>query len=200
MPQSALFAISENDVLAGGNRFAVETATGWEIFGVADITLIGESTYRLTRLLRGLSNSDDMMMAVIAPGARVIALDEGLADLSIDDDYIGQTIEITISAAGRPGVPASVDYHAAHLRPLSVVHISAKSEGAETDITWIPRNLDNTEYVDPAAEVLVSWPSGAMTVTGLVARIPVEMGSDTLVRLTPIDPIGGTGIEATIRV
>jgi len=85
MPDGAWFAISELAALNGGNRFAIETGGGWEIIGAADITLVGDRTYRLKTLLRGLSNSDDNMMVVIAEGARVVALDEGLIDLPIDE-------------------------------------------------------------------------------------------------------------------
>ena len=124
MPNGAGFSVSEQEVLNGKNRFAIKTEAGWEIIGAAEVTLIADETYHLNDLLRGLHNSDDMMMDEVAAGARVVVLDEGLSTLPINPDYIGEMIEISISAAGRSGVPAEHEYVAAHLRPLSVVHLS----------------------------------------------------------------------------
>ena len=124
MPNGAGFSVSEQEVLNGKNRFAIETEAGWEVIGATDVTLIADQTYRLSGLLRGLNNSDDMMMDDVAVGARVVVLDEGLATLPINSDYIGENIEMAISAAGRSGVAAEYQYVAAHLRPLSVAHLS----------------------------------------------------------------------------
>ena len=200
MPDGAWFAVSEGAAMTGGNCFAIETDAGWEILGAADITLVGEGTYRLKTLLRGLSNSDDMMMDIIPPGARVVALDAGVADLPVDEDFIGQSLEITATVAGRNGVSAEIDYRAADLIPLSVVHVTTKAMGNETEISWIPRNLGGAEAIDPTQQVDVEWPEGAMIVTGQTVQIPVEMGSDTPITLTPMDPVGGTGAAVTIYV
>ena len=200
MPDGAWFAISELEALNGGNHFAIETGGGWEIIGAAEVTLVGEGTYRLKTLLRGLSNSDDNMVPAIAAGARVVALDAGVADLPVDEDYIGQTLEIAVSSAGRSGVSAEIAYEAAHLTPLSLVHITAAAAGAATQLSWIPRNLDNAEAVDETAQVDIEWPDGAIIATGTTAQIPVTAGSNTPVTLTPIDPIGGSGTSKVIYV
>ena len=52
-------ALPESEVLAGGNRLAVETDTGWEVVQFARAELIGERQYRLSHLLRGQFGSDD---------------------------------------------------------------------------------------------------------------------------------------------
>jgi hypothetical protein len=200
MPDGTWFAISELEALNGGNHFAVETAEGWEIIGAAVVALVGEGTYRLKTLLRGLSNSDDNMIDVIPAGARVVALDAGLVDLPIDVDFVGQTLDIAVSSGGRSGVSGQLAYEAAHLRPLSVAHISAEAVGAETQISWFLRNLDNADDVDASAQVDVEWPDGAILVTGTSALIPVEMGANIPVTLTPIHPIGGSGKAKTIWV
>ena len=200
MPNGVWFAVSEADVLAGANRFAIETDSGWEIIGAADVTLIGEGTYRLKTLLRGVLNSDDLMMENIPAGARVVALDDGLVDLPVGDDYIGQSLEIGVTSAGRSGVSAEITYGGADLRPLSVAHVHAKTAGANTQLTWIPRNLDDAEDVNAEAQLLISWPGGEMTTSDIFANIPVEIGSGVPVTLTPIDPIGGAGAPQTIWV
>ena len=198
MPSGVWFAVSEAETLAGANRFAIETETGWEIIGAADVTLIGPQSYRLKTLLRGLSNSDDMMMPVIAAGARILALDSGLADLPIDEDFIGQNVDIAVTAGGREGVSAEINYRAEHLRPLSVVHVKAQAIGAETEISWIPRNLDDSETIDPAAQVEITWSAGLITTSDTAARLPIASGSGISVTFTPIDPVGGAGVSKTI--
>jgi len=200
MPNGAGFSLSEQEVLNGKNRFAIETEAGWEIIGAAGVTLIGDDTFYLNDLLRGLSNSDDMMMEEVAAGARVVALAEGLTTLPINPDYIGELIEISISAAGRSGVPAEQQYEAVHLRPLSAAHLSSKPVGDMTELSWVPRNLDGADEVNPQAEFQISWPEGVVLTAGTSAILPITSGAMTLVSIRPIDPVGGFGVPKTIRV
>lgn len=200
MPEGVWFAVSEAEVFSGVNRFAIETETGWEIIAAADITLIGEGTYRFKTLLRGLSNSDDYMMEEIPAGARIVALGVGVVSLEIDQDYEGQNIEVAISAAGRNGVSAEIAYGAAHLRPLFLSHIRSKTVGGETELSWIPRNLDESEDVDPALQVEIRWSEGVKTVSGTTANIPVLGGEGVSVTLSPIDLDGRYGPPKTILV
>lgn len=200
MPDGAGFSVSEAELLSGQNRFAIETQTGWEVIGAAEVTLIAAQTYRLSGLLRGLSNSDDMMMTSVPAGARVVSLGGGLSSLAVHPDFIGGSIDISAAASGRSGVPADHLYKATHLRPLSVVHVSATPVGNETEISWIPRNLDNAEAVDPSAQVEITWPSGSITTAGTSALLPIGPGLNTLVTLRPIDPLGGFGAATTIVV
>ena len=200
MPDGAGFSVSELDVLNGQNRFAVETEAGWEIIGAASVTLIGDQIFRLKGLLRGLNNSDDMMMKTVPVGARVVALGAGLSTLQIHPDYIGQGLEIMVSANGRSGVPAEHSYEAAHLRPLSVVHVKSRSIGETTEIIWIPRNLDGADEIDVSAQFELTWPDGGMTVSGRSAVLPVAAGSETEITIRPLDPIGGYGAAKTILI
>ena len=164
------------------------------------MTLIAEQTYRLSGLLRGLNNSDDMMMETVPAGSRVVVLDGGLAALSIDSDYIGEALEIAVNAAGRAGVAAQHSYSAAHLRPLSVVHVTAEPAGEGVRVSWIPRNLDGSDVVDDAAQAELTWPDGAVLVTGTSATLPVLPGSQTEISIRPFAPIGGFGRSVRIRV
>ena len=200
MPNGAGFSVSEQEVLNGKNRFAIETEAGWEIIGAAEVTLIGNETYHLNDLLRGLNNSDDMMMDEIKAGARVVVLYEGLGTFTINSDYIGETIEMAISAAGRSGVSAEHQYEAAHLRPLSVAHLSSKPVGAMTELSWVPRNLDGSDEVNPHAEFEISWPDGVSLTLGTSALLPIASGAMTLVSIRPSDPLGGFGAAKTTKV
>ena len=200
MPNGAGFSATEQEVLNGKNRFAIETETGWEIIGAVEVSLIGDQTYRLSALLRGLNNSDDMMMNEVASGARVLSLDEGLGTLTIHPDYIDQNIEIDVSAAGRSGVAAKHKYTAAHVRPLSVAHLSSQPIGDMTELNWVPRNLDDADEVDPKAQFEINWPGGTVLTVGTSTILPIASGSKTLVSIRPSDPVGGFGGAQTIRV
>ena len=200
MPDGAGFSVPEIDVLNGANRFAIETSRGWEVIAVANITLIGELTYRLDTLLRGLNNSDDMMVEIIPAGARIVKLDDGLTPLPIDPDFIGETLKVEVHSSGRAGVSATHQYRANHLRPLSVVHVQVTPVGEQTQLNWIPRNLDNSNKIDPDAQVQITWPGGELQASGTQALLPIQSGSNTPVTITPIDPIGGEGASKVIYV
>ena len=200
MANGAGFSVSELDIINGENRFAIETQMGWEVIGAAEVTLIGDQTYRLNTLLRGLNKSDDMMMERVPAGARVVVLGKGLTSLSIHEDYIGEPVDIAVSAAGRAGVPAEHIYTAAHFKPLSVVHLSSMPAGENTELSWVPRNLDGSDAIDPSMQFEISWPSGTVTTTGPSAILPLVSGLGTEIILRPIDPLGGFGASKTIQI
>ena len=129
-----------------------------------------------------------------------MVLNEGLATLPINLDYLGENIELAISAAGRSGVSAEHEYVAAHLRPLSVAHLSSKPVGEMTELRWVPRNLNGADEVDPQAEFEISWPDGAVLAAGTSALLPINPGSMDLVSIRPNDLVGGFGAAKTIRV
>ena len=139
LPSAALSSISDDAVYAGGNRFAVETTTGWEIFQAGNAELIAPSTYRLSRLLRGQDGSDADMQDVIAPGARVVWLGAGWDDLSVPNSLIGESIPINAIAAGRQSDTLHHTYKAVHLRPLSPVHVKMTEENGQITLNWIRR-------------------------------------------------------------
>jgi len=137
--------MTEAEVLSGKNRFAIETERGWEVIGAANVTLIGNQTYRVSQMLRD------------------------------------------VSAAGRSGVAAEHIYSAAHLRPLSIAHLSAEPVEEGVKISWIPRNIDGNDALDPSAQFEINWPNGR--------RLTPEISE-----ILPILPGSGTEISTTIRV
>ena len=144
MPGLQISSALDQAVLSGANRFAVETSLekteqGWEIFQAANIVLTGTGQYRLSRLLRGLSGTDASMAAVTRAGARLVWLGQGLADLPIDDAFIGINITAEAIMAGRASDPVMASYAAAHLRPLSPVHGKISDHETGLELTWIRR-------------------------------------------------------------
>ncbi len=139
LPGLALSSISDEAVLAGENRFAIETDDGWEILQAGGAELITASTYRLTRLLRGQSGTDADMMETLPSGARVVWLGSGWQDLPLSTDFIGEIVTLNAEAAGRAADPLEFDYKARHLRPLAPVHAKIRKEGGQIHISWIRR-------------------------------------------------------------
>jgi hypothetical protein len=139
LPGAPLSSISDDAVFSGGNRFAIETQTGWEIVQAVKAELIAPSTYRLSKLLRGQDGSDADMQDVIPSGARIIWLGAGWKDLPVSDALIGENVPITARAAGRESDALSHLYKATHLRPLSPVHVKVSEKDGQTTISWIRR-------------------------------------------------------------
>ena len=140
LPGALLSSLSVEDVLAGGNMLAVETAQGWEIFQCQNAVLVGDDTYRLGGLLRGQFGTDFMASSTINAGARVVKLPSGWQDLPIDTALRDNDLSLNISANGRAQSENVVfTYAANHLRPLSPAHVKAKVTGVNLEITWIRR-------------------------------------------------------------
>lgn len=71
-----LRSVTEGELLAGENAFAIETAEGeYEIFQAANAVLLGTRTYRLSRLLRGQRGTEAQMVPEVPPGAAIVRLD-----------------------------------------------------------------------------------------------------------------------------
>ncbi len=139
LPNTALSSLSAEAIYDGGNRFALETATGWEIFQAANAELTAPSTYSLSRLLRGQNGSDADMQDVIPSGARIVWLGAGWQDLPVSAGLIGETVPLSAMAAGRESDTLHHLYEAAHLRPLSPVHPKITQENGQTTISWTRR-------------------------------------------------------------
>jgi hypothetical protein len=158
----ALSSIDDEEALAGGNLFAVQGSDGrWEILSAARAELIGERTYRLSRLLRGLAGTEPEARRSIPAGSLIVRLDEAVVPLSSDLADLGQTWRYRIGPAGRDHAdPAmteiSVTIGREALKPMSPVHVSLRREADGVRISWVRRTRregDGWEAVDvPLAE------------------------------------------------
>ena len=197
LPDATLVARPAADILSQGNRFAVETAKGWEIIAAANITLIGPEQWRLRTLLRGLDGSDDAQVESLSSGARIVWLDAGLETLSLDADYIGQPIELSVVAGGRTGIPAQFTYEAAHRRPLSPVHAEVKPTQSGVRLSWIGRSAIDRD--DPRT-YRVRWLEQVLETSETVVDLPLSLGQQTSVEISEIDPFVGPGPALEIYV
>ncbi len=129
-----------NEVLAGGNIFAVKSDIGWEIIQAAKIEFLGNDIYRLSNLLRGQIGTEKNAANLIMAGAEIVIIDDAWRDIAINNDLRGSNIDIVFEASGRANEEiVSFDYQAIYLRPLSPVHLDAKIAGDNLAIKWIRR-------------------------------------------------------------
>jgi hypothetical protein len=146
MSAPAHSAIDDPAALAGGNLMAVEGPDGvWEILSAAGVTLIGERTYRLSRLLRGLGGSEAAAGRLVPAWARIVQLDEGVVPLTAALADLGRSLSYRIGPAGRDiADPAVVEVSAMvtmeALKPLAPVHPRGRRTPEGVQITWIRRS------------------------------------------------------------
>jgi hypothetical protein len=151
----ALSAIDDEEALAGGNLFAVQGDDGrWEIFSAARAEMIGERSYRLTRLLRGLAGSEPEAARTVPEGALIVRLDEAVVPLTSDLQDLGWTWRYRAGPAGRDHAdPAAVEFAATvtseALRPLSPVRVNARREEGGIRLAWIRRTRRDGDAWEP---------------------------------------------------
>ena len=137
MPNGRFASLEDAALLNGGNKFAIETSRGWEVVQIRDMVLIAPDRYSCGRLLRGLDGSAADMTEVILSGARVVWLNQGVADMPLSAEFLRENVSFPCSANGREGDAAELTYIGRHLRPLAPVHVKAKREGGSVTLNWI---------------------------------------------------------------
>ncbi len=134
-------SLTDQQVLNGGNRLAVETSEGWEVLAFTDAKLQADGSWILTRLLRGLGGTPSLGAQ---EGARVVILDEAGASLEVSE--FERDIELTILAVppGKATNDTSVRqlsaiYTGVEERPLSPVHLRVRPIGDALSFSWVRR-------------------------------------------------------------
>lgn len=141
----ALSSVSDTVLFSGANAAAVQRADGaWDVVQFANVELVGDRTYLLSRLLRGQAGSEWAMAAPLAAGAPFVLLDANVVTIASGLDALERTLQLRVVAAGRDtGDPSALALtatpHATALRPLAPVHVKAKRDGSGVTFTWIRR-------------------------------------------------------------
>jgi hypothetical protein len=145
-----LESVTDITLLGGANALAVETSTGqWEIVQAGSAELIAPGRYLLNRLLRGQRGTENAVVGTLAPGARVVVLDNAVAPLPISEADLSLPWNWRVGPASRAVsddtyVAASFTPEGAGLRPFSVAHVeqpwrTARNTGDLT-IRWTRRS------------------------------------------------------------
>jgi hypothetical protein len=155
LSSGAILAIADEAALAGGNLFALQGPDGrWEILSAAGSALVGEGTYRLTRLLRGLAGSEPEAARTVPAGALLVRLDSAVLPLTASLADLGQTWRYRAAPAGWDHADAAAVVFTATagpnaLRPLRPVRVSARREAAGVVLGWIRRTRRDGDPWEP---------------------------------------------------
>lgn len=124
------------EVFAGANRLALDLGGGeWAIIQFAQAELVGERRYRLSRLLIGLKGSPEGLD--LPAGTQAVLIDASLVDLPLNDDVIGQPLNIEAGRQRRAYRQFTPRQRA--LRPFAPVHLRMQRLAHGLGASWIRR-------------------------------------------------------------
>lgn len=184
--------VADGAALAGSNRLAVETATGWEVIGFAQADLVAPGRYRLTRLLRGLEGTE---AGVIEAGRRVLMLGAGTAVLPVDAHRIGESRTLRVDA-GDSSNTIVVNFDAAPALPLAPVHLRAERLGdGSVALAWTRRSRlegDGWGLAEPALDhVPEGWRVEIFNGSAPVRRMSSDSAALTYDAASQVADFGG---------
>ncbi|MCB1511983.1 MAG: glycoside hydrolase/phage tail family protein, partial [Hyphomicrobiaceae bacterium] len=191
-----LRSISEQALLDGANLAAVRSASGdWELVQFALAELVGERTFRLSRLLRAQAGTDVAAASGSPTGAPFVLLDNGAAAIDLPPVQTGLPANWRIGPArldiGHPSfTAASHAFERTGRRPLSPCHVRGSRVSGDLDITWIRRTRrggDSWEALDvPLSETSETY------------EVDIHDGDTVLRTLAAAEPrvVYGTAMQA----
>lgn len=104
----AIASVTDDQLFAGANAFAVESSPGsWEVLQAGIATLIGPRQYRLTRLLRGQNGTEVRMGTPTPSGSRFVVLDLSIYPVPIADADVGLPFNWRVGPSSKPVNDAS---------------------------------------------------------------------------------------------
>lgn len=132
MGGAELDSVTDNEVLAGSNLFAIGNDERWEIIGAATATLNGDGTYTLSRLLRGRFGTEWATGTHQIDDYVVPVTTENKAFVEIDSSLIGSEKTYRVTTIGEYQSPINVPftYRGVNLEPYSPVHLNATRNGS----------------------------------------------------------------------
>ncbi|MGD9540609.1 baseplate multidomain protein megatron [Methylocystis sp.] len=96
-----LSSVADLAALAGRTAMAIRVGEDWEIFAFAQAELVGDKTYRLSRLIRGLGGEEHLATRDAPAGSTVVLLNDAIAPLARKVSEIGAQIAYRIGPVDR---------------------------------------------------------------------------------------------------
>lgn len=188
LASGSLNAAGDEAALAGNSAIAIEAQEGqWEVIGFARAELIGPSTWRLSKLLRGLGSSEYLAAREHAAGARVVVLDQTLLPLASDPDDVGKHYFWRVTASGLDYMhPTALAFESIignkALMPLAPVHASAKrsTEGITIQFirrgriradSWVPSDIPLDQSQEAYAIEILDGPRVVRTLSTIETKV-----------------------------
>lgn len=199
-PQS----VSESRLLNGANRAYFDG----EIIGFQTATLVSGTTYKLTKLLRGLRGTDSLVNSHTAPGARLefVQVDRpGIHFHEVTPAAIGRTRYYKLVPNGanpEEAIPYTYTITGATVKPLAPVHFKKTLDGSNNaTVTWTnrTRSLAGLFGSHPNAEPTIGYRTSIISGGTAVRSLSSELTTATYTAadatsdgLTPGDPLDVT--------
>jgi len=147
-----LSSVDDLAALAGRTAMAIRVDDDWEIFAFAQAELVGDKTYRLSRLIRGLGGEEHLATREAPAGSTVVLLNDAIAPLARKVSEIGAPLVYRIGPANRDyGEPIFVQPTVAAtnkvLRPYAPTKARAKRTPGGVVIDFVRRGrLDSDAW------------------------------------------------------
>ena len=131
-----LSSAAEFDVLSGENMLLIEGVSGWEAVSFREADLVGENSWRLSGLLRGVQGSPAVSAEA---GAIVLVVTKELERMPVSREEIGTEL---LWRAGTSDILPYTHQNIVGL-PWAVAHLRAvpKAAGGLT-VSWVPCGAD----------------------------------------------------------
>lgn len=175
LTSGSLASVSELGVFNGANAALI----GNELIQFENAQLIGENTYKLTKLLRGRQGTE-WAIGTHAAGERFMALTPALYTTAIANNLIGRQLFYKAVSVGNSlgnTDELAFTYTGRNLKPFAPVHVTGVRGGSgNLTISWIRRSRVDAEWRDG-----VGIPLGEESE---VYEVDILDGS-TVVRTTP---------------
>ncbi len=142
----SLQSVTDEQLFAGANALALETAPGiWEVLQFGQATIVTTGRWKLTRLLRGQSGTEDAVVPSAPIGSRVVFLNAALAPLPVTETELGMPWNWRIGPVSRAAgdsinLALAFTPQGRGLRPWSPVRIKGVWQGSgDIAIAWLRR-------------------------------------------------------------
>lgn len=204
-----LSSASKYAVLSGTNRIAVGTGNGvFEIIGFLNAVEVSAGRWRLSGLLRGLSGTEDAMLAGAVIGSDAVVLNDAVTAIGLSAHHIGLARNYMIETAFGQQDPQAPYAFSGGLRaetPLSPVHLHARrTESRDIHFGWVRRSrvdADDWGAADiPLDEDEEKYRLEISDGTTLLRRVEVGAPFHVYEAAAQIDDFGALPATMTIRL
>jgi hypothetical protein len=176
LTSGSLASVSELAVLNGANAALI----GNELIQFENAQLIGENTYKLTKLLRGRQGTE-WAIGTHAAGERFIALTPALYTTAIANNLIGRQLFYKAVSVGNSlgnTDELAFTYTGRNLKPFAPVHVKGNRDGSgNLTISWIRRSRVDAEWRDgvgiPLGEESEAYEVDILDGSTVVRTIPI---------------------------
>jgi hypothetical protein len=172
----SLSSASEEEVLAGANLLAVETASGFELLQFRDAVLGEDGVWTLSRLLRGQGGTEDRASLGAAAGGRAVLVNAALAEARYPSDLRG--LSVGWQAGPDKEFPDTENFAhedivltARAALPLSPVHLRVAPEEGGVRLSWIRRTRSGGDGWESEVPLSEAFERYAVTILDGIAPL-----------------------------